>query len=100
MAMLTKKSEVRILSDEPNLSAASSLAFWLTASDDVIDGARSDDDLRNEAIRAGVGGVADKVNSSVENLLLADQLGQRVALRAEQRCCAISLSESKAVNAL
>jgi hypothetical protein len=28
-------------------------------SDHVVDGAWSDDDLRNEAIRAGIGGVAD-----------------------------------------
>src|SRR5271166_5537687 len=47
--------------------------------DDVVDGARSDDDLRNEAIRAGIGCVADKVDSPVQNLVRADQLTQRLA---------------------
>jgi hypothetical protein len=59
------------------------MTFVLTAvlqqSDYVIDGARSDDNLRNEAIRAGIRCVADKVDSPVENLVRADQLTQRLA---------------------
>jgi hypothetical protein len=54
------------------------LAAVFQQSDDVIDGARRYDDLRNEAIRAGIGGVADKVNSAVQNLVGADQLTQRL----------------------
>jgi hypothetical protein len=41
-------------------------------SDDIADGARRDDDLRNQAIGAGIGGVADQVNGAVQNLAGAD----------------------------
>src|SRR5580658_4635150 len=55
------------------------LATVVQQSDDVADGARRHDDLRNEAIRAGIRGVPDKVDSAVQNLVRADQLGQRLA---------------------
>jgi hypothetical protein len=47
--------------------------------DNVSGVARSHDDLRNEAIRAGVGRVTDKVNGSMQNLVSADQFTQRFA---------------------
>jgi hypothetical protein len=48
-------------------------------SDDIADGARRDDDLRNQAIGAGIGGVADQVDGAVQNLAGADQFTQRLA---------------------
>jgi hypothetical protein len=46
---------------------------------DAAAAARGDDDLRNEAIGAGVGSIADEVNCPVQNLVRADQLRQRLA---------------------
>jgi protein subunit release factor B len=70
-------AEARPRSAEGRMTSV--LAAVLQQSENIINVARSDDDLRNEAIRAGIGGVANKVNSSVENLVLADQLRQRLA---------------------
>jgi hypothetical protein len=58
---------------------ASVLPAVFQQSDDITDGARRYDDLRNEAIRASIGGITDEVNSAVQNLLGTDQLTQRDA---------------------
>src|SRR5579862_2516131 len=47
--------------------------------DNVSGVARCHDDLRNEAIRTGVGSVTDKVDGSMQNLISADQSTERFA---------------------
>src|ERR1700739_4936429 len=47
--------------------------------DNVSGVARSHNDFRNEAIRAGVGSVTDKVDGSMQNLISADQFTERFA---------------------
>src|SRR5258706_14052834 len=74
---------LRLSGDARARSAESCVTSVLAAvaqqSYDVIDSARRHHDLRNEAIRAGIGGVADKINCAVQNLVGADQRTKRHA---------------------
>jgi hypothetical protein len=52
--------------------------------DDVIGRSRQHDDLRNEAIRARIGGIPNEINCSVEYVLFfqeGDEIGLQVTRR-------------------
>lgn len=53
------------------------------------------DDLRNEAIRAGIGGIADEINSAVQNLALKILVREDIDVTAGSSLVQVSALHTK-----